>query len=59
MNADRAVRYRRLAMAESDPVKARLLQMLADEAEREVLHAPEPKTKIAAHESPKPVRPES
>lgn len=59
MSADRAVRYRRLAMVEGDPVKARLLQLLADEAERGVLHAPEPTTKIVGHQSPKPVRPES
>lgn len=32
----RAVRYRRLALAESDAEKARLLQLLADEAERGV-----------------------
>jgi hypothetical protein len=37
MSNDRAVRYRRLALAESDPEKARVLQLLADEAERGVL----------------------
>jgi hypothetical protein len=37
MSNDRAVRYRRLALAEPDPEKARLLQLLADEAERGVL----------------------
>lgn len=40
MTDDRAVRYRRLAMAESDPNNARLLQKLADEAERGILHSP-------------------
>ncbi len=59
MSAERAVRYRRLAMAEGDPVKARLLQLLADEAERGVVHAPEPITRIAGSQPPKPVRPES
>jgi hypothetical protein len=33
----RAVRYRRLALAESDPEKSKLLQLLADEADRGVL----------------------
>lgn len=59
MSAERAVRYRRLAMAEADPVRARLLQMLADEAERGVLHAPEPTTKIVGHQPPKPIDLES
>ncbi len=34
---ERAVRYRRLALAEGDPEKARLLQRLAEEADRGVL----------------------
>jgi hypothetical protein len=37
MSNDRAVRYRRLALAEPDPEKARLLQLIADEADRGVL----------------------
>jgi hypothetical protein len=37
MSHDRAVRYRRLALAESDPEKAKLLQQIADEADRGVL----------------------
>lgn len=37
MSNDRAVRYRRLALAESDPEKARLLRLIADEADRGVL----------------------
>jgi hypothetical protein len=37
MTNARAVRYRRLALAESDPAKAGILQQLADEAERGVL----------------------
>ena len=36
-NHDRAVRYRRLALAEPDKAKAALLQKIADEAERGVL----------------------
>jgi hypothetical protein len=37
MSNVRAVRYRRLALAEPDPEKANLLQQLADEADRGVL----------------------
>jgi hypothetical protein len=36
-NHDRAVKYRRLAIAEPDKDKAALLQKIADEAERGVL----------------------
>lgn len=36
-NTNRAVRYRRLALAEPDKAKAVLLQKIADEAERGVL----------------------
>jgi hypothetical protein len=36
-NQDRALRYRRLALAEPDKAKAALLQKIADEAERGVL----------------------
>jgi hypothetical protein len=36
-NRDRAVRYRRLALAEPDKDKAALLLKIADEAERGVL----------------------
>jgi hypothetical protein len=36
-NHARAVRYRRLAMAEPDKVKAAVLFQIADEAERDVL----------------------
>ena len=36
-NHDRAVRYRRLALAEPDRAKAALLLKIADEAERGVL----------------------
>ena len=34
MRHDRAARYRRLALAESDKEKAELLRLLADEADR-------------------------
>jgi hypothetical protein len=37
MSNPRAVRYRRLALQETDAEKARLLQAIADEAERGVL----------------------
>ena len=37
MSNPRAVRYRRLALAEADKEKAQLLQLIADEAERGVL----------------------
>jgi hypothetical protein len=36
-NQDRAIRYRRLALAEPDKAKAALLLKIADEAERGVL----------------------
>jgi hypothetical protein len=36
-NQNRALRYRRLALAEPDKAKAALLQKIADEAERGVL----------------------
>ena len=36
-NHDRAVRYRRLALAEPDKAKAAILNQIADEAERDVL----------------------
>jgi hypothetical protein len=37
MSNPRVVRYRRLALQEADAEKARLLQAIADEAERGVL----------------------
>ena len=37
MNNPRAVKYRRLALAEQDQEKARLLLQLADEAEQGIL----------------------
>jgi hypothetical protein len=36
-NHVRAVRYRRLALAEPDKAKAAILKQIADEAERDVL----------------------
>ena len=35
---ERAVRYRRLALAEPDKAKAAILNQIADEAERSTLH---------------------
>jgi hypothetical protein len=49
MSNPRAVRYRRLALQETDAEKARLLQAIADEAERGVLCTSEwlqPRAKI-------------
>jgi hypothetical protein len=46
-NQERAVKYRRLAMAEPDKEKAVLLQKLADEAERGVLCTAEPPVKLS------------
>jgi hypothetical protein len=46
-NQERAVRYRRLAMAEPDKEKAALLQRIADEAERGVLCMAEPRVKFS------------
>ena len=37
MSNSRAIRYRRLALAEPDPEKAKLLHLIADEADRGVL----------------------
>jgi hypothetical protein len=37
MSNSRAVRYRRLALAEPDPEKSKILQLIADEADRGVL----------------------
>jgi hypothetical protein len=37
MSDARAVRYRRLAMVEQDPERARILRQIADEADRGVL----------------------
>jgi hypothetical protein len=41
MSNPRAVRYRRLALAEQDTEKVRLLQLIADEADRGVLFTAE------------------
>jgi hypothetical protein len=37
MSDARAVRYRRLALVEQDPERARILRQIADEADRGVL----------------------
>jgi hypothetical protein len=37
MSDARAIRYRRLAMIEKDPERARILRQIADEADRGVL----------------------
>jgi len=47
---DRAVRYRRLALAEPDKARAALLQKIADKAQRGVLCTVEPTFKQAVLE---------
>jgi hypothetical protein len=54
-NHDRAVRYRRLALAEPDKAKAALLQTIADEAERGVLCTVDEKQFVADIASAKPL----
>jgi hypothetical protein len=51
---DRAVRYRRLALAEPDKAKAALLQKIADEAERGVLCTVDPKQPVPEITSAEP-----
>jgi hypothetical protein len=51
----RAVRYRRLALAEPDKAKAALLQKIADEAERGVLCTVDRKQPVPEVESAKPL----
>ena len=41
MSNPRAVRYRRLALVEQDNERARLLHLIADEADRGVLFTPD------------------
>jgi len=52
---DRAVRYRRLALAEPDKAKAAFLQKIADEAERGVLCTVDPKQPVPELTSAKPL----
>jgi hypothetical protein len=54
-NHDRAVRYRRLALAEPDKAKAALLQKIADEAERGVLCTVDQKQPVPEVTSAKPL----
>jgi hypothetical protein len=53
-NHDRAVRYRRLALAEPDKAKAALLQRIADEAERGVLCTVDQREPVPEFSSAKP-----
>jgi hypothetical protein len=48
MTDPRVVRYRRLALAENDPEKARLLRLLADEAEQGILCVSPPRARNPA-----------
>jgi hypothetical protein len=54
-NHDRAIRYRRLALAEPDKSKAALLQKIADEAERGVLCTVDQKRLLPDVTSDKPL----
>lgn len=54
-NHERAVRYRRLALAEPDKAKAALLQKIADEAERGVLCTVDQKKPVPEVISDKPL----
>jgi hypothetical protein len=54
-NHDRAVRYRRLALAEPDKAKAALLQKIADEAERGVQCTVDQKQPVPEIASAKPL----
>ena len=52
MSDARAVRYRRLAMAEQDPERGRVLHQIADEAERGMLGISVPRSTTAAQSPP-------
>jgi hypothetical protein len=52
-NHDRAVRYRRLALAEGDKAKAALLQKIPDEAERGVLCTVDKRETVPEFTNPK------
>jgi hypothetical protein len=54
MTDSRATRYLRLALAESDPDKARLLRLLADEADQGISCSPKHKMPSAL---PTPISP--
>ncbi|MDR6663314.1 hypothetical protein J2W51_005907 [Tardiphaga robiniae] len=58
MSDVRAVRYRRLAMIEKDPERARILRQIAEEADRGVLCVSEMRRPVAAP-SPSLVSPAS
>jgi hypothetical protein len=53
------VRYRRLAMLETDPTKAQLLNQLADEADRGVLCTIGRMSGQAASPTPQSTKPQS
>jgi hypothetical protein len=56
-NHDRAVRYRRLALAELNKANAALLQKIADEAERGVLCTVDEKQSVPEITIAKPLNP--
>jgi hypothetical protein len=58
MSNVRAVRYRRLALIEQDNEKAKLLQLIADEADRGVLFTSEWLSKPSSlQNTPSPAKP--
>jgi hypothetical protein len=54
MSDARAIRYRRLALVEQDPERARMLRQIADEADRGVLCVSSVKQPIIA-QPPTPI----
>jgi hypothetical protein len=60
MSNPRAARYRRLALLETDPERAQLLRLIADEADQGVLCVSTPTKASALQSSPSsPVTPAS
>jgi hypothetical protein len=57
MSNVRAVRYRRLALIEQDNEKAKLLQLIADEADRGVLCTSEWLSKPSSVQNSSPAKP--
>jgi hypothetical protein len=52
MTEARALRYRKLALAEQDPDIARLLRLIADEAEKGILCVPNRQSKPVPTNAP-------
>jgi hypothetical protein len=52
MTNPRALRYRQLALVEQDPEKAKLLRLIAEEAEKGILCVPAHRTLQASEPAP-------